>query len=191
MQQGWVVFLIVLYFSRLGNLKLGQPNSEPDFPTASWFMMVRHSCILFCSFVLFLLKDHIHVPDIAPPGAQDYHLGSAMGLFPSWAASPLPDCELLPAEAEAGSARQPCQSACIDIGARPVHAASTAADSGRLLTLTSMCKHVSEARMTFPVMSACHQPRTITMCSMGCGSSSDGVGGPQGRLQCFTAHRIL
>lgn len=40
-QQGWVVFLLVLYFSRLGSLKLGRPHDQPEFPTASWFMMVR------------------------------------------------------------------------------------------------------------------------------------------------------
>eukprot|EP00892_Ulva_mutabilis_P009681 jgi/Ulvmu1/7085/UM033_0146.1 len=39
-QQAWVVFLILLYFSRLGSLKLGRPHDQPEFPTASWFMMM-------------------------------------------------------------------------------------------------------------------------------------------------------
>jgi choline-glycine betaine transporter len=39
-QQIWVLFLIVLYCSRLGGMKLGHPNDQPEFPAASWFMMM-------------------------------------------------------------------------------------------------------------------------------------------------------
>lgn len=67
-QQGWVVFLTVLYFSRLGDLKLGQPDSEPDFPTASWFMMVRRllgcfSCLL-CPVTAAQQAQHAQQPAV-------------------------------------------------------------------------------------------------------------------------------
>ena len=39
-QQIWVIFLAALYFSRLGGLKMGKPTDEPEYPTASWFMMM-------------------------------------------------------------------------------------------------------------------------------------------------------
>ena len=39
-QQVWVIFLVILYCSRLGNMKLGQPDDEPEFSAASWFMMM-------------------------------------------------------------------------------------------------------------------------------------------------------
>lgn len=39
-QQLWVIFLIVLYCSHLGGMKLGGPDVDPEFPTASWFMMM-------------------------------------------------------------------------------------------------------------------------------------------------------
>ena len=38
--QIWIVFLIAVYVSRLGAIKLGKPTDEPEYPTASWFMMM-------------------------------------------------------------------------------------------------------------------------------------------------------
>ena len=32
-QQVWIVFLLVLYVSKLGKLKLGKPTDEPEYPT--------------------------------------------------------------------------------------------------------------------------------------------------------------
>eukprot|EP00892_Ulva_mutabilis_P009687 jgi/Ulvmu1/7090/UM033_0151.1 len=40
LQNIFVVFLVALFASKLGALKLGQPDDKPDFPTASWFMMM-------------------------------------------------------------------------------------------------------------------------------------------------------
>lgn len=39
-QNLFVLFLVILGCSKLGALKLGHPDDVPDFPTASWFMMV-------------------------------------------------------------------------------------------------------------------------------------------------------
>lgn len=39
-QQLWVVFLLVLYCSRLGGMKLGKEGDDPEYPAASWFMMM-------------------------------------------------------------------------------------------------------------------------------------------------------
>jgi choline-glycine betaine transporter len=36
----WVIFLVVLYCSKLGKLKMGKPGDKPEYPTASWFMMM-------------------------------------------------------------------------------------------------------------------------------------------------------
>lgn len=40
MLQIWIIFLIAVYVSRLGGIKLGKPTDEPEYPTASWFMMM-------------------------------------------------------------------------------------------------------------------------------------------------------
>jgi choline-glycine betaine transporter len=39
-QQLWVVFLLIVYCSRLGGMKLGKPGDDPEYPAASWFMMM-------------------------------------------------------------------------------------------------------------------------------------------------------
>ena len=39
-QQLWVVFLLVVFCSRLGGMKLGKESDEPEYPAASWFMMM-------------------------------------------------------------------------------------------------------------------------------------------------------
>jgi glycine betaine transporter len=38
--QVWIVFLLVVYISPLGKVKLGKPNDVPEYPTSSWFMML-------------------------------------------------------------------------------------------------------------------------------------------------------
>ena len=40
-QNIFVIFIIALFASKLGGMKLGHDDDVPDFPTASWFMMVR------------------------------------------------------------------------------------------------------------------------------------------------------
>jgi choline-glycine betaine transporter len=40
-QQIWVVFLVVLYVSRLGGVKLGKPNDEPGARTAVQSVMLQ------------------------------------------------------------------------------------------------------------------------------------------------------
>lgn len=39
-QDIWSLFLIVVYFSRYGTLKLGKDDDEPDYPTITWFTML-------------------------------------------------------------------------------------------------------------------------------------------------------
>ena len=36
----WALFMIVLYFSKYGNLKLGKDDEKPEYPTATWFTML-------------------------------------------------------------------------------------------------------------------------------------------------------
>lgn len=39
-QDAWAVFIIVLYFSKYGNMKLGKPDEKPEFKDASYFTML-------------------------------------------------------------------------------------------------------------------------------------------------------
>lgn len=39
-QDVWAVFIIVLYFSKYGKMKLGKPDDKPDFSDASYFTML-------------------------------------------------------------------------------------------------------------------------------------------------------
>lgn len=39
-QDAWAVFIIVLYFSKYGNMKLGKPDDKPDFSDATYFTML-------------------------------------------------------------------------------------------------------------------------------------------------------
>ena len=40
MQDVWAVFIIVLYFSKYGEMKLGKPDEKPEFKDASYFTML-------------------------------------------------------------------------------------------------------------------------------------------------------
>ena len=39
-QDAWAVFIIVLYFSKYGKMKLGKPDEKPEFKDASYFTML-------------------------------------------------------------------------------------------------------------------------------------------------------
>ena len=39
-QDVWAVFIIVLYFSKYGNMKLGKPDDKPEFNDLSYFTML-------------------------------------------------------------------------------------------------------------------------------------------------------
>ena len=39
-QDAWAVFIIVLYFSKYGTMKLGKPDDKPDFSDATYFTML-------------------------------------------------------------------------------------------------------------------------------------------------------
>ena len=39
-QDAWAVFVIVLYFSKYGNMKLGKPDEKPEFKDATYFTML-------------------------------------------------------------------------------------------------------------------------------------------------------
>ena len=39
-QDVWSLFMIVLYFSKYGKLKLGKDDEEPEYPTLTWFTML-------------------------------------------------------------------------------------------------------------------------------------------------------
>jgi choline-glycine betaine transporter len=39
-QDAWAVFIIVLYFSKNGNMQLGKPEDKPDFSDATYFTML-------------------------------------------------------------------------------------------------------------------------------------------------------
>ena len=39
-QDAWAVFIIVLYFSKYGKMKLGKPDDKPDFSDATYFTML-------------------------------------------------------------------------------------------------------------------------------------------------------
>jgi choline-glycine betaine transporter len=74
-QQVWVVFLVVLYCSRLGGMKLGHPEDEPEFPAASWFMMMFSAGIGIGLFFFGVAEPILHYEpcgttgDFAGPGS--------------------------------------------------------------------------------------------------------------------------
>lgn len=39
-QDAWAVFIIALYFSKYGKMKLGKPDEKPEFKDASYFTML-------------------------------------------------------------------------------------------------------------------------------------------------------
>lgn len=39
-QDVWAVFIVVLYFSKYGKMKLGKPDDKPEFNDASYFTML-------------------------------------------------------------------------------------------------------------------------------------------------------
>lgn len=39
-QDAWAVFIIALYFSKYGSMKLGKPDEKPEFKDASYFTML-------------------------------------------------------------------------------------------------------------------------------------------------------
>ena len=39
-QDAWAVFIIVLYFSKYGKMKLGKPDEKPEFKDATYFTML-------------------------------------------------------------------------------------------------------------------------------------------------------
>ena len=39
-QDAWAVNIIVLYFSKYGNMKLGKPDEKPEFKDATYFTML-------------------------------------------------------------------------------------------------------------------------------------------------------
>ena len=36
----WIIFMIIIYFSKYSNIKLGPDNSEPEYNDATWFSML-------------------------------------------------------------------------------------------------------------------------------------------------------
>ena len=36
----WAVFMVVLYFSKYGNMKLGKPDDKPEFGDLTYFTML-------------------------------------------------------------------------------------------------------------------------------------------------------
>ena len=39
-QDVWVVLIIILYFSKYSDIKLGKPNDKPEFNDITWFVML-------------------------------------------------------------------------------------------------------------------------------------------------------
>lgn len=39
-QNAWIIFIIILYFSKYGKLKLGKPEDKPEYSNLTWFMML-------------------------------------------------------------------------------------------------------------------------------------------------------
>ena len=39
-QNAWAVFIIALYFSKYGTMKLGKPDEKPEFKDATYFTML-------------------------------------------------------------------------------------------------------------------------------------------------------
>jgi choline-glycine betaine transporter len=77
LQQVWVVFLIALYVSRLGKMKLGRPDDEPEYPAASWFMMMFSAGIGIGLFFFGVAEPIFHYEPCAPssfagPGSECY-----------------------------------------------------------------------------------------------------------------------
>jgi choline-glycine betaine transporter len=66
-RQFWVIFLIVLYVSKLGKLKMGKPGDKPEYPTASWFMMM-FSCGVGIGLFFFGVAEPIFHYEPCSPG---------------------------------------------------------------------------------------------------------------------------
>ena len=41
----WLVFMLILYFSKYSNLKLGKDNEKPHYSTVTWFSMIFSASI--------------------------------------------------------------------------------------------------------------------------------------------------
>jgi choline-glycine betaine transporter len=39
-QSAWVLFVLVLFFSKYSNIKLGNEDDVPEYGDAAWFMML-------------------------------------------------------------------------------------------------------------------------------------------------------
>ena len=49
-QDAWAVFIIVLHFSKDGNMKLGKPNEKPEFNDATYFTMLFAAGYVYTSY---------------------------------------------------------------------------------------------------------------------------------------------
>ncbi|RMX43466.1 hypothetical protein pdam_00001886 [Pocillopora damicornis] len=63
-QDVWAVFIIVLYFSKYGKMKLGKPDDKPDFSDASYFTMLFAAGIGvgLAALVLEIASKHLATP---------------------------------------------------------------------------------------------------------------------------------
>eukprot|EP00892_Ulva_mutabilis_P009685 jgi/Ulvmu1/7089/UM033_0150.1 len=73
----FVVFLVILFASKLGALKLGHKDDKPEFPTASWFMMMFSAGIGIGLFFFGVAEPMQHyepcyAEPFAGPGSECY-----------------------------------------------------------------------------------------------------------------------
>ena len=92
-QQIWVIFLIVLYCSHLGGMKLGSPDDVPEFPTASWFMMMFSAGIGIGLFFFGVAEPIFHYEPCASSGVFAGEDGACVGAVGGNRYSRLPDDE--------------------------------------------------------------------------------------------------
>jgi len=58
-QDGWALFVIYLYFSKYGNIKLGREDSVPEYPDLTWFTML-FSCGISTGLFFYGVSEPIY-----------------------------------------------------------------------------------------------------------------------------------
>lgn len=67
-QDAWFIFLIIVYFSKYGNMKLGKDDEEPEFSDVSYFTMLFSAGIGIGLFYFGVAEPVFHYQPKKPYG---------------------------------------------------------------------------------------------------------------------------
>ena len=62
------LFMVMLYFSKYSNIKLGKDNEPPQYNGVTWYQFQKHSLISFCAsrFILLDLRCIVGLDNVRP-----------------------------------------------------------------------------------------------------------------------------